>query len=496
MIVGASVVVLVVVVVVVASIVDDRPAERIPAGAPLTGVDTTGPGGRPPTSDEPTPPDDPPRPGAGGVGDSYFGDLGNGGYDVGHYTIAIGWHPADGTIDGRTTIDAVATQPLSRFNLDLSGLEVTSAEVDGRRAGVARHNTELTVTPLAPLVQGSAFTVVIAYRGRPEPKAFAGVGEVGWITNADATFVIGEPAGAATFFPSNNHPSDKAGYSFEVTVPEGFEVAANGRLVAEQPDPASRTMTWRYEQPDPMASYLVQVAIGKFAFEESTDPNGLLIRNVFPAGRAEECSETFARQAEMIDLFDDRFGPFPFDVYGALVVDRSLGLALESQTLSLFGSNVIGGGSRTDEVIAHELAHQWFGNSVGIERWQDVWLNEGFATYAEWLWREHAGDVTTAGIARQVADRFDTSRRTADPGKADLFSPSTYQRGALTLQALRETVGDDHFFAILSGWADRYRFSTATTVDFIALSEQVSGRRLDELFDSWLYQETVPALPS
>jgi len=165
--------------------------------------------------------------------------------------------------------------------------------------------------------------------------------------------------------------------------------------------------------------------------------------------------------------------------------------------LSIFGSDIIGSGQIGQSIIAHEVAHQWYGDSVGLTRWQDVWLNEGFATYGEWVWRAHVGPETVAEIARQSAkpdpalDKLPT-----DSGAANPFTPSTYQRGALTLQALRETVGDDDFKAILSEWAKQYRFATATTGDFIALSEAVSGEQLDDLFGGWLYKKGLPDLPT
>lgn len=489
---AASLTLVAVLVVVLWIVREDAPdsPSSLPRPSTSTGSTPTGPTTTGTTVAEPA------RPGSSGVGDRYYPELGNGGYDVAHYTLDISWRPDDGRIEGRTTIDATATQSLSRFNLDLSGLDVTSVVVDDEPAEVSRRGHEVAVTPRTPLAEGQGFSTVVTYGGRPEADEYiAGLGPLGWVTAGRASYVIGEPAGAATFFPSNNHPSDKAGYEFKITVPTGFEVAANGRLATERAAPDGDTATWIYEAPDPMATYLVQVAIGDFTFEESIGPGGLLVRNVFSTELAAEASPIFALQGEMIEVFEDLFGPFPFDVYGALVVKADLGLALECQTLSIFGTGILGGGSNAESIIAHELAHQWFGDSVGLNRWQDVWLNEGFATYGEWVWREHQGDGTIADIARQFAEPSPAlDRPPTDPGATNPFTPSIYKRGALTLQALRETVGETDFAAILSGWAERYRFATATTTDFIDLSEEVSGEQLDSLFDAWLFQEGLPDL--
>jgi aminopeptidase N len=196
----------------------------------------------------------------------------------------------------------------------------------------------------------------------------------------------------------------------------------------------------------------------------------------------------------MIDYFDDLFGPYPFTSYGAVVVDEPLGLALETQTVSTFGSDLL-----DEEIVAHELAHQWFGNSVTVERWQDIWLNEGFATYGEWLWAAHAGGNDVDTLARQTAgeagDGRDLGPPPGDPGPGELFAPSIYVRGALTLHALRLTIGDNLFFAVLQAWTGSNSGGNATTEEFIALAEQTSGQRLGDLFDAWLDAETMPALP-
>jgi aminopeptidase N len=389
----------------------------------------------------------------------------------------------------------VATQWLSRFDLDLVGLEVDEVTVDGRAAEVRRSGQrELVVTPPEPIVPGTTFEVRVAYAGRP--VTLPGIDGVvaGWTSDAAGeVHVIGEPGGAATFFPVNDHPTDKATYEIRVAAPDELAVAANGTLVERRPRRDGTTL-WVYDSADPMASYLVQVVIGDLTTVRDAGPDDVPIRHAVDddVGGAEGgAAAALSVTADVMDLFDDLFGPFPFEAYGAAVVDEPIGLALESQTLSLFGSQV-----PSQDVIAHELAHQWFGDDVSPATWRDIWLNEGFATYAQWIWGEAAGGPTVddAAVAAAESGDLDLDRPPADPGADDLFADSVYVRGALTLHVLRRQLGDDGFFDLLRAWLDRYGGRTASTADFEALASDAAGEDLDPLFTAWLHEPEVPAL--
>lgn len=433
--------------------------------------------------------------GASGVGDPYFPDLGNGGYDVEHYDLALTVDPTTGALTAATAIiDAVATQDLAAFDLDFLGLDIGSVTVDDAPATTARAGRELTVTPASAIAAGDGFRTTVTYSGMPEPapSAVEVVPEAGWFAIDSGTYVLSEPAGAATWYPVNDHPSDKATYTFRITVPEGFEAVANGVLTGQASDGTS--MTWTWEMTDPMASYLATVVTGQLTIESAEGPAGVEIRNVFPEGLPEAEQAVFDSQPAMMDFFDDLFGPYPFDAYGVVVVDVDLGVALETQTLSLFGRGVSG-----DAIVAHELAHQWYGNAVSPADWQEVWLNEGFATYAQWLWAEHQGLAPIDAIA---AEEHDQLARTGegdippgDPGVEGLFGSTVYVRGALTLHALRRTVGDDAFFTILRRWVVDHSGGTASTDDLVALASEVSGQDLAPFFASWIDAAALPALP-
>jgi len=260
-------------------------------------------------------------------------------------------------------------------------------------------------------------------------------------------------------------------------------------------DTGHGTRSWTYEMPDPMASYLVQVAIGDYELVDAGKVGDVTIRHAFHRSFAEEAAFAVEQTASMITLLGDVYGPYPFDAYGVVAVDESLGFAMETQTLTIIGADIATAGRSADPILVHELAHQWVGDAVSPATWKDIWLNEGFATYGEWLWRERTGQGPAADTARRYEGMPELDSPPGDPGADDLFASTVYIRGGMTLQALRERVGDPDFFTILRRWIDEHRGSTASTVDFVALSEQVSGEELDALFDAWLYAEEVPDLP-
>jgi aminopeptidase N len=432
-------------------------------------------------------------PGAPGVGDPYFPGLGNGGYDVDHYTLDLTWQADEGVLVGSATIEATATQDLSRFNLDLSGLDVQAVTVAGAEAEVDHDDREVVIDPAEDIAEGDAFTTVVTYRGAPKPiREGTKVFELGWHTDGREAFVVSEPSGAETFFPVNDHPTDKATYTVRVTAPEDQTVIANG-LLASDDDTGHGTRSWTYEMRDPMASYLVQVAIGDFELIEAEAVGDVTIRHALHRSLAAQAEEAVAGTADMLTLLDDVFGPYPFDAYGVVAIDEVLGFALETQSITIIGSDLVQS-PQADQILLHELAHQWVGNSVSPASWKDIWLNEGFATYAEWLWLERTGQGSAAQTARRYEGIPALDLPPGDPGAGELFAPSVYIRGGMALQALREQVGDDHFFEIIRSWVDEHGGDDATTADFIALAERTSGEDLGDLFQRWLYEDGLPDL--
>jgi aminopeptidase N len=452
------------------------------------------------------------RPGAPGVGDDYFPLYGNGGYDVRHYLLKVSYDPATDRLVGLATISARATQNLSRFNLDFVGLTVRSIKVNGRAASWSRTEHELTVTPAHGLPKGRRFTTVVRYDGVPITQQLVlGPGftiEAGFIHTDDGAIVAGQPEVAASWFPVNDHPIDKASYTFVVTAPAGLQVVANGRLLGRKRHGAKRTWVWN--APEPMASYLATVDIGKFDTHRYRT-NGLWMYDALdpdlfdqpapgPGSYGAIAQGSFARQGEILKFLSRRFGPYPFSTGGGIVDDYdNLQFALETQTRPVYSKLFFTSPENGDSVVVHELAHQWFGDSVALAEWKHIWLNEGFATYASWMWGEEEG----LGTAQEQFDAFYNgipasdpfwSVVIGDPGPELLFDNAVYYRGAMAVHALRVEVGDRDFFRILKAWTSRRGGGNGTIPQFIRLAERISGRQLDDLFQTWLFTGSKPEL--
>jgi aminopeptidase N len=486
-----------------------------------------GAGAAPNAPDKPGRPSDPgvagPRftAGAAGIGDSYFPFSGNGGYDVLHYDLDIDYTPPapgaplQGSLDGVATIDLLATQDLDRFNLDLRGMTVSALTVNGKPAtGIAppapgaevegaaywqvqddaERVWELTVQPRPKLKAGQSARLVITYDGETtRPRDIEGA-LYGWVTTSDGAMVASEPDGSMTWYPVSDHPRDKATYSFEITVPEGKVAVANG-LPAREPVTADGTTTWFWDAPDAQASYLTTASVGDFErrpvyYSSSGVPILDFVDTKLTAGQRATTDASLARQPAMIDFFEVLYGEYPFTSYGSSVDNDSIGYALETQTRPVYS------GQAGENTVAHELAHMWFGNAVSPDRWQDIWLNEGWATYASWQWREERGLTTAEALFNAEMSRPASSTfwqlSIANPGPLNLFASPVYQRGAATLHALRVKVGDEAFFEGARLWVESYDDGTATTADFQAVYEEVSGQDLDEFFDVWLFQQSKP----
>jgi aminopeptidase N len=457
---------------------------------------------------------EPGSPGAAGIGDPYFPLDGNGGYDVEHYDLDLRYDPPTDVLSGTATIRAEATQALSAFNLDFAALDVQAITVDGRPATHTRAAGELTVTPDSPLPGGQGFDVTVTYSGVPATIQDPQIGSSGFIHTDDGALVVGQPDVAATWFPANDHPLDAASVDVAITVPEGLEGISNGEL--EDTRTSDGWTTWSWAAAEPMAPYLVMLAVGEFEvsayeaggleFWDAIDlrvvapplPTGPDTPPGEPAPVVDQVRASFARQPEVIGFLSDIFGPYPFDTAGG-VVDAvpDLRFALETQTRPVYSPLFFADPVVADSTVVHEYAHQWYGDSVRPAAWQHIWLNEGFATYAEWLWREREGIATAQAQFQRVYDVAPPEFwqvTIGDPGPGALFDVAVYFRGAMTLHALRQVVGDTTFFQILEEWATSRAGEVVTTPEFVALAEELAGRELDDLFQAWLSTPERPAL--
>jgi aminopeptidase N len=437
--------------------------------------------------------------GSPGSGDPFFPFAGNGGYDVSHYSLDLDYDRATHLLEGQATIRATATQDLRRFNLDLrTFLEVTALEVGGKRAKFSREGEhELVIDPRPKLKRGERFTVRVRYSGIPNAIVDPDGSLEGWVATEDGAFVVNEPQGSPGWYPVNDSPRDKATYDFEITVPDGITAIANGRLLS-QTTRGGRT-TWRWSEDSPMAPYLATATNG--VFELRTDSVGglPLYQAVDPkVGNPALSFERIAAEAEIIRFFSDLYGPYPFSSGGGVVDRGGVGYALESQTKSMYDVQFSSAGAPGASTVVHEVSHQWFGNAVTLAVWPDIWLNEGFARFSEWIYAERHGGPTAqsqfdALFARPASHPFWTNAPAALPGPDVMFSSPPYDRGGMTLQALRVKVGDPVFFDILRRWYRDNRYGNVTTAEFISFAERVSGQQLDEFFQVWLYQPGKPA---
>jgi aminopeptidase N len=442
--------------------------------------------------------------GAAGLGDRIFPQLGNGGYQVEHYDLALTWQPATRSVIGRTVVLAEAGPALSRFDLDYAGGPVRMVRVDGVPAAYDRVGEELVITPVRPVRAGRRFSVQVDYAAAVTPHPGPAAGEVkGFFPTADGFFVAPQPNAAHSVFPANDHPSDKASFTFRLTVPTGLTAAANGTLAGTRQH--GGTTTWIWQQPQPMATELVTVAVGHYEITRRRGPAGTILRDVIPTGLPAASRATLGRTAGQLSWLTARLGRYPFGSYGLLAVPADIGFAEETQTLSVFNAAWLGGVPGypdwlLDEAMTHELAHQWFGDSVSPRRWADVWLNEGPATlYGTLYVAEHGGptlDATAAGwYAADQALRDADGPPAAPRAAATLYSDSVYTGGALALYALRREVGPVVFDRIARSWLATHRGGTGTTAEFITTASHAADRDLRPFLQSWLYAPTTPPLP-
>ncbi|MGC5166504.1 M1 family metallopeptidase [Luteimicrobium sp. DT211] len=429
---------------------------------------------------------------AGGWPDPYVPGHGSAAYVVTHYGLELVYRVTPNRLEGTATLDVRTLVDVTELRLDLDRLKVTRVQVGGRAARYAQKAGSVVVRLAAPAPAGTELTVQVAYSGNPRPSRGTW-GETGWEELTDGVLVAGQPDGAPTWFPCNDHTGYKATLDLTVTVDAPYTVVACSPV--QRVTRRSSTRTWVFERTEPLCVYLMTLQVGQYDLA----PLGPGAQVARPAALAGRVDADLSRHAELVGVFEDAFGPYPFSSYTLVVTPDPLEIPLEAHAAAVFGSNHLDGHGGADRLVAHELAHQWFGNSVSVGRWQDVWLNEGFACYAEWIWSGASGGSATDAQARAAHDRLARLPQdlvVGDPGPDDMFDDRVYKRGALTLHALRLTVGDDAFFRLLHAWTERHRFGTVATADLRALAAEVCGTDgLEDLFDAWLTRPALPALP-
>ncbi|RJQ79874.1 M1 family metallopeptidase [Amycolatopsis panacis] len=443
-----------------------------------------------------------PAPGAETSGDTYLPAHGNGGYRVRHYELDLDYRIGPNRLAATAVLTCAATQALSRLTLDFGEFRISRVLVDGRAAKYTRRGLKLQVKPARSIPDGARFRVEVRYAGNPRPVP-SRWGDLGWDELTDGAMVASQPVGAPSWFPCNDHPADKATYRVTVATSSPYLVAVTGNLVSRYQ--SASTTRWVYERPEPTSTYLMSVQIGRYEDSELAGgawvpesgavPAGVVQRAAVPPRLRRQFAHDFARQGRMMDQLQEWFGPYPFGEYVVVVTDDELDDPIEAQGMSIFGAGHVDGRRTHERLVVHELAHQWFGNSLTVADWRHIWLNEGFATYAEWLWSEESGGRSAEALARYWHARMQAKPADIainDPGVARMFDERVYKRGALALHALRGEIGDPVFFTLVKAWAVEHRHGTVTTADFRAMAEVYAGRSLRGFFERWLGKTPLP----
>ncbi|MFI8293937.1 M1 family metallopeptidase [Streptomyces sp. NPDC085614] len=445
-----------------------------------------------------------PAPAPLGIGDRLFPHLGNPGYDVLAYDIGLTYAGSNTEpLRAVTRIDALATEDLERINLDFTHGTVSSVTVGGQPAEFTTSGEDLVITPARAVRSGDALTVTVDHTSDPTGPADNG----GWVRTADGLAMANQADAAHRVFPSNDHPADKALFTFRITAPSTLTAVANG-LPAGRTEQGATT-TWTYRTAHPMATELAQVSIGRTTVVHRTGPHGLPVRDVVPTADREVLEPWLERTPGHLEWMERQVGPYPFETYGLLIADADTGFELETQTLSLFERRLFTEPAfpkwYVDSVMVHELAHHWFGDSVSPRTWSDLWLNEGHASWYEALYADETAKQSLERRMKAAYTASDTWRADGGPPaapappspgkKISLFRPVVYDGSALVLYALRQEIGADAFQRLERRWVDEHRDGTATTADFTALASEVAGRDLGSFLAGWLYAKKTPAMP-
>ena len=428
--------------------------------------------------------------------DPYLPNSGNFGYRVSRYELDVEYKVASNRLSGTATITAATLASLHTFTLDLhDSMKATKVTVNSHRpAHFAASAGKLRIRLSDPLPAGSAMSIVIRYTGAPQLIRSLW-GDVGFEELSNGVLVAGQPNGSPSWFPCDDHPSSKASYRTTISTDSPYYALAAGELVSKRV--RAGQIVWTYEQPEPTSTYLATLQIGIYSAHRLPKAP-VAMTAILPDRLRLNFDRDFARQSDMMKLFIKLFGPYPLaSGYTVVVTDDELEIPLEAQGVSIFGANHCDGTGGSERLIAHELAHQWFGNSVTVRRWRDIWLHEGFACYAEWLWSENSGGPSADELARRYHRKLaelPADLVLSDPGAAEMFDDRVYKRGALTLHALRGIIGDDRFFALLRDWTTRHRHGTVVTDDFTGLAANYADESLRPLWDTWLHSTPVPPL--
>ena len=418
---------------------------------------------------------------------------------VAHYDLDLRYRVATNRLSGRATLTVLPLVALDELVLDLHALRVGAVDVVGGVLDRYVHRQgRLRIRLAGTAVPGRPLTVRVEYAGAPSPVP-SPWGPVGWEELRDGVLVANQPTGAPSWFPCNDRPGDRATYRTSITVEKPYRALAHGELVDLRQ--GAGATTWVYEERHPTSTYLATVQIGRYEERQAADgpvPQRLLAA---PA-RLRDALRLLGRHRGLMDHHVGVFGDYPFSAYTVVVTDDALEIPLEAQGIGIFGANHLNGSGDGERLLAHELAHQWFGNAVAVASWQHIWLNEGPACYAEWLWSEASGGRTTSALARDWYAHLRSQPQDlvlTDPGYPRIFDDRVYKRGALTMHALDTVLGRADLVSMLRSWTRQHAGGAVTTDDFRSHAVQRAGAdradAVQAVLTAWLDQPGLPPLP-
>ncbi|RMH41929.1 MAG: peptidase M1 [Deltaproteobacteria bacterium] len=421
-------------------------------------------------------------------------------FDIRHYRIGVRLDVPNRAIDATCAIDAAPIATARRWlELDAVELDVRAVRAGGRALDFRNDGRTLRVDLGEPAAPGQPFCVDIDYAARPRRGLYFVGPDDGYPNKPAQVWTQGQDQDSRYWFPCFDQPHEKATSEVIATVPRGWFALSNGALVDRRSDGDGDTFHWRFDVPH--SCYLITLAAGDFA-EIDDECDGIAVRYYVQRGREDDCRRALSRTPEMVRLFSDRFGVrYPYASYSQVFVADFIFGGMENTTATTLTDTVLYDERAAldfdvDALVAHELAHQWFGDLLTCRDWGQGWLNEGFATYAEYVWREHAEGRDAAALEldewaeqyfREDASRYRRPIATnVYDEPIDVFDHHLYEKGGRVLHMLRQVLGDDAFWASIAHYLRKHQTSAVETRDLARAIEDATGRVLDWFFDQWV----------
>jgi aminopeptidase N len=428
------------------------------------------------------------------VKDPIYPSRGTDALDVLHYGLALNWAPSTKTLTGTATLQIRPTRDATDLALDFMPYTVDTVTMDGKTVTGTVAKEKLIIA--APVTADQPVTLVVKYHGKPKttpmPSHRSDTEPLGLtVTKEGALWTMQEPFGAFTWYPANDQPSDEALYDIEVTVPDGWSAIASGT-----PGKRSGT-TFTYRSSDPVATYLTTLAVGKFQKLTAKGPHGIPLTYWYRKGADDKLMPYVKKSPQYIAWLEKRLGPYPFPTGGVVLVDSESGM--ETQQMITMGRKVENTAAARENWgvdVLHEYAHQWLGDSVTPKTWKDLWLNEGWATYLQFLYVKETDKLSEASLdsfLRQADARLRAKLGPpGNPKPKNFAEGNVYLCPAAMLRQIHKKLSDKRFFAFARAWVQQQRNTQQDRASFIAFVNKHTGQNFTKLINAWLDSKSTP----